>query len=358
MGEVKHQIWSFPSEIQWLNDHAGKVDEYMKSMVHFESQQWEKDYFYQDPFVGRKVVSDYITNTTDLNINVEKLLSYIRKPGVFVILILGMPGSGKTTTAYKICELLKEEYRILQVAPLITENVLPSWITWATHISKARDGDLCIVDEASIKNNARDSNTKENRGDLDWLAIGRQTGCKILYITQISAMADLNIMRWANIIISKSYKSSAVGMSQIERKNIAENPIFRYLDPEIYADCIKPTDQNWSIVTIGGSEFMMYLPQPDFMNEKLSKPYARFIDKVMTPEIAARLAAIKDDFKREEAEMKLIEPIAMKYAEIMKRDQTARTIKKELDPRGYRKSLDFWRIYTGEAKPKKDEYID
>lgn len=357
-----------PTFYKWVfEEHFADLQDYLYNWVE-ESSRGDLDYpenseqgtvlreFIDDPHLGFTVLNDWVTNRDhptidDPKSNIHKLINYILKPEVFVILILGMPGSGKTTTAYKIAELLKSRYSIKQVAPMIEDGVLPDWIGWITDVSKAESGDFVLVDEAGMQDSARQSSSRQNQEDTTWLAVGRHIGCKIGYMSQLSSIADLNFTRWSNVIISKGYNTSAVGASEIERKHIAENPIFQYLKPAANYAGISSDEKDWCVVTMHGQTFMCCLKKPYFMNDKLSKPYRRFIEQIMTPEISARLAQITDEQEKQAKKDALIENIAMQWATFMRNDgKSAATIKIQLDTRGYRRPLKYWKIFTGEEK--------
>lgn len=349
----------------WLDSHASGVNDYLDKFSdawsrggHWGDASTPKEgtvrfYFEVDPYLAYQVVQDWINNKRDAQTNVNELVNYIAEDGVNIFLVLGMPNSGKTTTIWKLCEILHHrypKYRIVYVSPLRPLE-LPDWVTWKSDVWKLKEGDVAIVDEASVKDNARRSGSKKNVDDTSWLNIIRHTGCKIFYITQISAMADLNLTRTSNILISKGYGTSAVGMSEIERKHLAENPILQYLKPTTNYAGVLSEERDWAVITLKGKTMMAYLPKPLFMSNQLSKTYSRFINMLMTPTLKASLDAIKDEDERERAEMRLVEPIAMNAAVQMRVDgQYAQTIRDELAARGYIRPLQYWKEFTGEAK--------
>lgn len=358
--------WIFiehPADLKtYLNDwvdkfSTGDVDRYMQQ-GYVEPGTVLAD-FVEDPFLGFQVLKDWIENKENPQQHVKRVLEYITQNGVNIILVLGMPNSGKTTTVFSICEVLHrvygDKYKICYVSPIRPQG-LPEFIRWKSNVWKLRSGEFGIVDEASMKDNARRSSSKKNVDDTSWLNIIRHVGVKIFYITQISAMADFNLTRSANILISKGYGTSAVGMTEIERKHLTENPILNYLKPaDNYADQ-HSHERDWAVITMGGQTYMAYLPPPSFMNDKLSKTYSRLIDNIMTRELSARLNSIDDEHKRDAVEMELVRPIAMAEASRMRDDgEYASTIRDELAARGFVKSIAYWKEFTGESKKKGED---
>ncbi len=324
----------------WLEQHFSSVNDYLYNWVEQYSRDQVRYEFEKDPFLGKCVVEDWILNKDTPEINQQKLLDYIRRDAVFVILLLGMPDSGKTTTAYKICEMLKDDYHIVHVAPLIDEGTLPDWIGWKSNPYKLEKGDLAIVDEASIQNNARDAMSRKNRDDLGFLAVGRHIGAKLLYLTQMSSIADLNLTRWSNAILSKGYSTAASSMTTIERAQIADNPILDYLTTADNYAGIPSTAKDWTICTHSGHTYMTYLPRPSFMNDKLSRSYMRYIE-------------------RANGDQKLAEDMAMRDAQVMRdNEHDSNTIYTQMMARGFHRPRKWWQIFCGEIKPPKGDEQD
>jgi hypothetical protein len=286
--------------------------------------------------MGRTVVEDFVVNSEDVNTNINQLIEYIREPGVFVILLLGMPDSGKTTTAWAIANRMREfGYNIVYISPLEPEG-LPSWVTWKNNPSQLQKGDFAIVDEASIQNNARTSSSRQNMDDLIWLAVGRHRGAKMVYLSQLSSIADLNLTRWSNVIISKGYGTSAVGASEIERKHIADNPILVYMKPTANYAGIKSVAKDWAVVTAKGTTYMVYLPKPAFMNDTLSRTYKDYRELAQGTGMSAK-------------------DLAMRDAQLLKdTGYDSGAIHRQMLTRGFLKSRAYWKEFTGETQRKGD----
>lgn len=87
---------------------------------------------------------------------------------------------------------------------------------------------------------------------------------------------------------------------------------------------------------MAGSTYMTYLPKPTFMTDKLSKSYARYIDKAG-------------------GDQALADKMAMRDAQIMlENEHTADTIYKQMMPRGFHRSRQWWKLFTGETKSPKN----
>lgn len=325
-----------PTHTKWLEDYQSEVDRYLYENVEEYSREYVRQTFEEFPSLGRTVVEDFVINSEDENNNVNELIEYIRDPGVFVILILGMPNSGKTTTAWSIANHMRKfGYNIVYISPLKPDG-LPDWVTWKNNPSQLEAGDFAIVDEASIQNNARASSSRQNNDDLMWLAVGRHRGAKMVYLSQLSSIADLNLTRWANVIVSKGYGTSAVGASEIERKHIADNPILNYMKPTANYAGVKSAAKDWAVVTAHGTTYMVYLPKPAFMNDTLSRTY-------------------KDYRERAHGDQALANKLAMHDAKLLKDSgHDAGTIHRQMLTRGFLKSRTFWKEFTGEIQKKGD----
>lgn len=323
-----------PTHTKWLQDYQSELDRYLYENIEEYSREFVRQTFEEFPGLGRTVVEDFVVNSEDPLTNSRRLLEYIREPGVFVILLLGMPDSGKTTTAWSLANSLRDEYNIVYVAPLVTEENLPEWVEWKHNPSQLEKGDFAIVDEASIQNNARNSSSRQNNDDLMWLAVGRHRGAKMAYLSQLSSIADVNLTRWSNIIISKGYGTSAVGASEIERKHIADNPILTYMTPKANYAGIKSVAKDWAVVTARGTTYMAYLPKPGFMNDKLSRSF-------------------KDYREQANGDHSLADKLAMRDAQFLKDNgHDAGTIHRQMLTRGFLRSRTFWKEFTGEITKK------
>jgi len=317
-----------------FREHSADLKDYLNGWVEHLSQEDVIHEFKENPYLGKQVVDDWTTNKRDVNINVKRLLDMIRAEETYVILLMGMGGSGKGTSAWKICELLRKEFNIKTVMPIADKDTLPSWATAISHVYYMEKGDLIIYDEAGVRANSRKSSTKENEMATSWLPIGRHTGAKVIYISQFSAIADVNISRFTNISITKGHTTSAFG-NVSERIEVSNNPALKYfsLHPQdINYAGVPSNHKDWACVTSQGQTFMCYLPMPKFYSNALSKPFRKYIE-------------------RTGGDVKKAEQMAMDDAKQMFLDgQSINTIWSEVFLRGIKKSKQEWADIFGVKK--------
>ncbi|MDD3840108.1 MAG: hypothetical protein PHP06_05985 [Clostridia bacterium] len=347
-----------PSHLHWLDQNFTTVNDYLYSWVDEFSRGglWTDPIelatpgtvrydFIWNPGLGKQVIKDWKDNTKSVEIHQQKLLRTIKKEETYVILLTGMGGSGKGSSAWWLLDQLREDFNIKVVLPVKSDaDALPEWAEPITNIMDMAAGDIVLYDEAGVRSSSRRSMSKENENSTAWLPVGRHSGAKVVYVTQFSAIADKNISRFTNVHISKGFSTSAFGQDDMERATIAKNPIYAYfqIDPEDrdYAR-VPSTNKDWGIVMTGGGSNLTYLPMPGFYTEKLSKPFSKYIDKAGGSQADA-------------------DKLAMADANQMLADgQSAATIWQETYIRGFRKSKEFWRIFTGEDKSRRgDDYFD
>lgn len=323
----------------WLNhEHSADFQNYLYQWVDKHSHDAVRAEFKADPYLGYSVIKDWVRNRENPRRNLEKLIDYIKQPAVFNILVRGMPDSGKTTTVWALADKLNDQgYNIVLIAPYVEEETLPEFVSWVPKIFDLNKGDVGIIDEAALKMSQRNSMTKNNKDAFITMPVGRHIGAKIILITQMSSETDIKALRWANVMISKSFSTSAIGEKSIERNIISDNPVFEYLKPADNYAMVKSSKKDWSIVTMSGTNFMLYLPKPPFMTDKLSRTYRKISEILGTNEKLQ------------------IEEFAMKKAKFMRDNgYPAMTIYQELGIRGYWKTLEYWMQYTGEIQLRRD----
>jgi len=267
-----------PDYTEWLDSHEDIVQRYLFTCIREYSRDFVKDEFYAYPQMGYKVVEDFRINMEDRMENVNKLLDFIRTVDCLGVNFRGARRSGKTTTAFALAEFLKDEYDIVVVAPYIDTEVLPDWISWVPAIKYLRKGNLAIVDENAMLYGNRQSMRGDTVRDMAWLAIAAHTGAKLFTITQLASITDINILRFTNVDICKSYDASAYSEDVIERKEIVDD-ISKYLKPRADYIIEGSSEKSWSLVTRGPDKYTIYLEKPDYVTDAMSRSYMQFIEK-------------------------------------------------------------------------------
>ncbi len=84
----------------------------------------------------------------DNNNEADKLRSYLKENGVFLLNVMSSPGSGKTTTLTKAINLLKNKYKIAVMEADIDSDVDAKKIKENTHVESIQlhTGGMCHLD--------------------------------------------------------------------------------------------------------------------------------------------------------------------------------------------------------------------
>lgn len=306
---------------EWLDRFDSEVGHYLDENYSPESYNEIMMQFGEDPKLGYNAVLDWLINRTDITYNFQKLLNYVRKIEVSNINVRGARRSGKSTTAFAIAYALRHEYNIVYVAPYVDVEVLPSWISWKPGILKLNKGDLGVADEMSLQANARRSMSRDSVNMFELLPVIAHTGAKLITITQLSSITDVNVVRWTNVDLCKGFATAAFGVENIERQGIID-PLDWFLKPRDNYVFKGSVEKGWSVVSIGGSKYSVYTELHDFMTDDLSRTYKGFFEKAKGDPVRAK-------------------ELAMNALTIMiENDVPTLQIKSQLSTRGYDMTVD------------------
>jgi len=119
-----------------------------------------------------------------------------------MIVVLGARGSGKTATSLWLAEMVNKHYS----RPVCVYRP-PVKLPFKS-VNKIKDlehyiGYFAIVDEGALSLNARESMSFRNRAMGKLFAITRHKDLTAVFITQVSALIDINVLRYADVIITK-----------------------------------------------------------------------------------------------------------------------------------------------------------
>jgi hypothetical protein len=183
-----------------------------------------------------------------------------------VMLIIGRRGGGKTALGMKFVEVGKILNKRSYVIGFENSKV-PKWVKKANDLEEVPNNSLVLVDEAGISFSARDSMKKGNKEMANLLAIARHKNLSLIFITQNSAMLDLNVLRLADVLL---FKEPSLLQSRFERKNLQD--MFQKVG-ENFKDL--DNRKNYSYVISDDFEGMIYSSLPGFWNESISKSFSK-----------------------------------------------------------------------------------
>jgi len=183
-----------------------------------------------------------------------------------IMLIIGRRGAGKTALGMKFVEAgyhLKKRSYVLG----FSNSKIPSWVKKVDNISQVPNNSLVLVDEAGISFSARSSMKTANKNLAEILAIARHKNLSLIFITQNSAMLDLNVLRLADILL---FKEPSLLQTRFERKGLQD--IF-----EKVSNSFKELDSKKEHFYIISDDYegLVKSGLPDFWNESISKSFSK-----------------------------------------------------------------------------------
>src|SRR3990167_2019704 len=269
---------TFDYYINWLNDNKGLLECYL------DENYSEEDYYFMFNYCQDKLrdayvlISDYFT---DNYVKVEKVQEDLRRGKSKIIVVIGRRGAGKTATGIWAAEQVKNERPVYFVG---APQHVPDWAKHAFDIANTPQNSLVIMDESAIQLNARRPMRNANVAMSETLAVLRHSGRSVLFITQSSAMVDLNVLRMADILI---FKPISLFGATSEREFIRSDLIKKML----------PREKNKTLYVGSGNPILFEQPLPDCWDDKLSKPYALFKNEMAAIEFAKALVKAGNPLK-------------------------------------------------------------
>ena len=200
-----------------------------------------------------------------VNGNFEKFMKQFRDHSL-IMLIIGRRGAGKTALGMKFVE----------TAAILNKNIfvigfnnskIPYWVQNVNDISEIPNNSLVLIDEAGISFSSRSSMKKSNKDLADLLAIARHKNLSLIFITQNSAMLDLNVLRLCDILL---FKEPSLLQTRFERKALQD--MFGKV-----GDSFSKIEEKKAHSYIISDDFEGLIKSglPEFWNESISKSFRK-----------------------------------------------------------------------------------
>ena len=198
-----------------------------------------------------------------VNGNFHSLVENFRDNSL-IMLILGRRGAGKTALGMKFVEIGRMFNKIPYVIGFENSRI-PKWIKKANHLSDIPNNSLVLIDEAGISFSSKDSMKKANKNLTNLLSIARHKNLSLIFITQSSAMLELNVLRLCDVLL---FKEPSLLQSRFERRGLQD--LFIKVS-ENFKDLDQKKDHSY--VISDDFEGLINSKLPDFWNESISKSF-------------------------------------------------------------------------------------
>ncbi len=203
--------------------------------------------------------------------SVEELIKALQNQSV-IVLIAGKRGSGKTALGFTLLELAKGKKQCYVVG---IKARLPRWIKQTDSIERIKNNSVVLIDEAAISLSARQTSNAFNKAISKLMVIARHKQLSLIFISQNTAMLDINVLRLIDAFI---IKQPSLLQERFERKEIKD--IIENAKQEFAAIANKENNKAYAYVVSDWFEGMIKTALPSFWNEKLSKSFAFFEIKI------------------------------------------------------------------------------
>ncbi|MBT3416923.1 AAA family ATPase [Candidatus Woesearchaeota archaeon] len=183
-----------------------------------------------------------------------------------IMLIVGRRGAGKTALGMKLVE----------TAAILDKNIfvigfnnskIPYWVQNVESISEIPNNSLVLIDEAGISFSSRSSMKQSNKDLAELLAIARHKNLSLIFITQNSAMLDLNVLRLCDILL---FKEPSLLQTRFERKALQD----MFIKVGNSFSEIKNKKEHFYVIS-DEFEGLMKAGLPEFWNDSISKSFRK-----------------------------------------------------------------------------------
>jgi hypothetical protein len=205
-----HKKSSYGSAVYWINGHYLTLRRYLNDFYPIYDWNIIKHFFVKNPIQAKVILDDY--NSTNES-KQKKVMEIVREGKSKIIYICGGRGWGKSCLAFWIAEKIHYSQNPIPIY-VVGEGVIkkfPEWVKYKDRIQDVPNGVFVILDEASIRYNAREYFKEANILLGKMLAIARHKDLSIIFITQHINLMDINITRLRDMIIWKKMNSYYFG---------------------------------------------------------------------------------------------------------------------------------------------------
>lgn len=278
------------SSREWLDGSDHLVQKFIEINFHPADADDIMEMFWEEPKMAKMWIKDFFKNNDEKLKEIDNEFSRGKsKIGV----ITGGRGSGKTVFGMTMGERQKDERPIWFVGDDPLDNkgkrLLPDYIKQCDDPLAVPRGALAIMDEAGIQVNARQFYHKGNLNLTKLLTTLRHDDISILFMTQHTALIDVNLVRLADCMFYK--KQSTFQLATERRSNIKT-----YRTQLIRA--LMPTRKEETLFVGGMKVMKFHHGLPSFWSNQLSKSWKNMGERLQKQEaekIAQQQKKIKDE---------------------------------------------------------------
>lgn len=255
--------WGYNSYFEWIFlDHNLELEEYLDEFYREEDHQTIVNFFKTPKFIfkAKIILEDYMRTNSE---KIDEILKQFVYEKSKVVLIVGRRGSGKTATALWLAEKLKGKRKVYY-----SGSPHPDFPKWMRYVADWRrttpPGSILMIDESAITFSSK--RHQEHKELPEHLAVLRHKDVTILFLTQNTSIADLNITRFADAIFWKP-----VSLVQMATERVA---IKKTIITQMFPKQVSQTLYQSAYKTI-----LFEQPLPECWNESISKGFKRVNNK-------------------------------------------------------------------------------
>lgn len=261
---------SYGSALHYLDGRPATITRYLQRF--YPPYDWHviKKFFFDNPIQAKVILKDF-SKSNDQKLRLVAQIFIMGKSKI--VYIVGARDSGKTATAFMFAESVHYEIGrpIYYIAPPVKKEILPKWCRVVATIQEAPNGCFAIIDEASIQYHSREFYTKESIDMSKILAIARHKDIFLIFITQDTALADVNIRRLRDIVIWK--RSNDYSLTERGSRYAKEQTFWKKV-----RSMMSPRDKPECLFEFPAQRRFIHFahPLPECWTEELSKSWSDY----------------------------------------------------------------------------------
>ena len=196
------------------------------------------------------------------------------------VAILGRRGAGKSATAYRLLELLRDRAAPCVVGPESLKRLLPEWVGVVATLEEAPFNSVVLVDEAYLLFHARASSSARGRTIGSAINLSRQRNQTLIFVVQEAKQLDVNIVSQLDTIVIKELSELSVEFERREFKAFTTQARLAFLT-------VVGDKRRWSWIRSDRAGFTGLLSNelPSFWRPSLSRAFAE-VDRTATPPVS------------------------------------------------------------------------